>query len=448
MNLARLKAFFNPLALGVAAFFVPVIGLLLLLLVDGLLALWPGRLHQVDGPNGQELVLPARALWRVIGQDPVLVRRGLADVIGQDMLLLPRAKLINASQPKGAVRVQRFNASGLFGYIVAVCVQARCEPYQGALLEPQSQLRLRQSNGELVLIAGAEIARIDPLNDLAMPQRVARWLRALLGLIIDAPRNANTEGGMGSALVGTSLLVILMSAMVSPLGVLAALYLYRQQERGRFARAARVAISNLAAVPSVLYGAFALVAFVYGLGGWMDAHFFAERLPSPTFGTGGLLWAACAMALLTLPIVVTITLEGLERVPQSLIEASLALGATREETLLRLVLPLARGAFLTGLILAISRAAGEIAPLMLVGVVKSAPQLPLTSDYPYIHLEQKFMHLGHQLFDLAVHSPSLEAATPMLLSCGLLLLLLVLGLNSLAYLLRARLIRGLESMSV
>jgi len=432
--------------LGFGFFLLPVAALLLLILLDALQVRMPARLLEVGPPQAREWVMPQSAFWRFGWGAQVFVQRGQADGVGAEFRWVERGELESASAPEALVRVRRFDASALFGIPVEVCDGAGCTAWRNQPLTADARLHLDLADGRQMVLSGTDIAALDTLNRDGTFKRLGHWLRALAGVVIDAPRNANTEGGMGPALVGTSLLVLLMSAIVSPLGVFAAIYLYMNQDRGGFARLARAAISNLAAVPSVLYGAFVMVAFVYGLGGFIDQTFFAHRLPSPTFGTGGLLWAACAMALLTLPIVVTVTLEGLERVPQGLIEASLALGATREETLIRLVLPLARGAFLTGLILAISRAAGEVAPLMLVGVVKSAPQLPLSPDYPYIHLEQKFMHLGHQLYDLAVHAPSFEAALPMLKVCAALLLVIVLSLNLIAFALRARLIRGMENM--
>ena len=139
---------------------------------------------------------------------------------------------------------------------------------------------------------------------------------------------------------------------------------------------------NTSGVPSIVYGVFGLGFFVYFLGGSLDQLFYAPALPSPTFGTPGLLWASLTLALLTLPVVIVATEEGLSRIPRSVREGSLALGATKYETLMRVVIPMASPAMMTGVILAVARAAGEVAPLMLVGVVKLAPNLPLDMNAP------------------------------------------------------------------
>jgi phosphate transport system permease protein len=195
-------------------------------------------------------------------------------------------------------------------------------------------------------------------------------------------------------------------------------------------------------VPSIVYGVFGLGFFVYFLGGNIDQLFFSEALPAPTFGSPGILWASLTLAILTLPVVIVSTEEGLSRVPRSLREGSLALGATKAETLWRTVLPMASPAMMTGLILAVARAAGETAPLMLVGVVKLAPNLPLDGHFPYFHLERQFMHLGFQ-------SPNVEAARPLVYATAFLLVLVIIVLNLAAVSLRHRLRenhRGLEGM--
>lgn len=171
----------------------------------------------------------------------------------------------------------------------------------------------------------------------------------------------------------------------------------------------------------------------------MDQMFFKEALPAPTFGTPGLMWASLTLALLTLPVVIVSTEEGLARIPRSVREGSLALGATKAETLWRVVLPVASPAMMTGLILAVARAAGEVAPLMLVGVVKLAPSLPLDGNYPYIHLDQKFMHLGFHIYDVGFQSPNVEAARPLVYATALLLVIVIALLNFAAVSVRNRL---------
>ncbi len=210
----------------------------------------------------------------------------------------------------------------------------------------------------------------------------------------EGPCAANSGGGVWPAIFGTVLMVILMSVIVTPFGVLAAIYLNEIAHQNRLTRLVRIGVRNLAGVPSIVYGVFGLGVFVYGIGGSIDSWFFEGALPSPTFGTGGLLWASLTLALLTLPVVIVATEEGLARIPDAQREGAVALGATRLEMLTRVVLPMATPAMLTGVILAVARAAGEVAPLMLVGVAKLAPQMPVDGEFPYLHLERKFMHLG------------------------------------------------------
>lgn len=209
----------------------------------------------------------------------------------------------------------------------------------------------------------------------------------------------------------------------------------------------RIAVNNLAGVPSIVYGVFGLGFFVYTVGGSIDALFYPERLPTPTFGTGGMLWASLTLALLTLPVVIVATEEGLGAVDSGQRHASLALGATKFETVWRIVLPRTTPAILTGTILAISRAAGEVAPLMLTGVVKLAPALVVDGTAPYVHLQRKFMHLGFHIYDVGFQSPNVEAARPMVFATTLVLLGVVIALNLFGVILRQRLRRKYESSS-
>lgn len=257
--------------------------------------------------------------------------------------------------------------------------------------------------------------------------------------LTDDPREANTEGGVYPAIFGTVLMVLLMSVVVTPIGVVTAIYLHEYASQTALVRVLRIAVSNLAGVPSIVYGVFGLGFFVYFLGGNIDQLFYADALPAPTFGTPGLFWAALTLALLTVPVVIVSTEEGLARIPRSLREGSLALGATRAETLIRVVLPMATPAILTGVILAVARAAGEVAPLMLVGVVKLAPALPVDGDFPFLHLDRKFMHLGFHIYDVGFQSPNVEAARPLVYATALLLISIIVGLNLVAITLRHRL---------
>ena len=210
--------------------------------------------------------------------------------------------------------------------------------------------------------------------------------------------------------------------MVTPLGVLAAFYLREYAKQGTFVSTVRIAVNNLAGVPSIVFGVFGVGFFIYVVGGSIDRLFFAEALPTPTFGTGGILWASLTLALLTDPVVIVATEEGLAAIPGGMREASLALGATKLETTLRVVLPAVMPSILTGLILAMARAAGEVAPLMLTGVVKLAPALPIDGYWPFLHLDRKFMHLGFHIYDVGFQSPNVDAARPMVFVTTLLLL--------------------------
>lgn len=286
-----------------------------------------------------------------------------------------------------------------------------------------------------------EIVRAYQPNALSWWNKVELYAEHLWEYLSDEPREANTEGGVLPAIFGTVLMVILMSIVVVPFGVITAIYLREYAKQGWFVRLVRIAVNNLAGVPSIVFGIFGLGFFIYTIGGTIDQLFFAETLPAPTYGTGGILWASLTLALLTVPVVIVTTEEGLAAVPRSMREASLALGATKVETLWRVVLPSASPAILTGLILAMARAAGEVAPLMITGVVKLAPTLPLDGNFPYLHLERKFMHLGFHIYDVGFQSPNVEAALPMVYATTLLLILIVLGLNLSAILLRNRLYR-------
>ena len=253
------------------------------------------------------------------------------------------------------------------------------------------------------------------------------------------PREANTEGGIFPAIFGTVTMVLIMSVLVTPFGVLAAIYLREYARQGVILKLIRVSVYNLAGVPSIVFGVFGLGFFVYLLGGSIDELFYPERLPAPTFGTPGLFWASLTLALLTLPVVIVSTEEGLARIPRTIREGSLALGATKWETLWKVVVPLSAPAMMTGLILAVARAAGEVAPLMLVGVVKLAPSLPVDGEFPYVHLERKIVHLGFHIYDVGFQSPNVEAARPLLYATALTLVLLILILNLSAIAIRNRL---------
>ncbi|MEZ2832266.1 phosphate ABC transporter permease PstA [Serratia liquefaciens] len=290
-------------------------------------------------------------------------------------------------------------------------------------------LLLRDMHGQTHTIALSQVRDAWYPNAMNNTQKLVHWAEQVKKFLSDSPREANTEGGVFPAIFGTVLMVILMSIVVMPFGVIAAVYLHEYAGNNLLTRLIRIAVVNLAGVPSIVYGVFGLGFFVYMIGGTLDQLFYPESLPNPTFGTPGVLWAALTLALLTLPVVIVATEEGLSRIPASLRQGSLALGASRAETLWRIVLPMAAPAMMTGLILAVARAAGETAPLMLVGVVKSVPVLPVDDIFPYLHLERKFMHLSFQIYDMAFQSPSVEAARPLVFATAFLLVAIVVGLN-------------------
>lgn len=293
----------------------------------------------------------------------------------------------------------------------------------------RDSVRVRAMDGREIDINLGKIVRVFQPNAMGLTAKVGHYFSKLWEFVSDEPREANTEGGVFPAIFGTVMMVLLMSIIVTPFGVLAAVYLREYAKQGAVTRIIRIAVNNLAGVPSIVYGVFGLGFFIYLLGGNIDQLFFPEALPAPTLGTGGLLWASLTLALLTVPVVIVATEEGLTRIPRSLREGSLALGATKSETLWKVILPMSSPAMMTGLILAVARAAGEVAPLMLVGVVKLAPTLPLNANYPYLHLDQKFMHLGFHIYDVGFQSPNVEAARPLVYATALLLVGVIAALN-------------------
>jgi phosphate transport system permease protein len=292
------------------------------------------------------------------------------------------------------------------------------------------------ANGREKQIAVGQIVRALRPNEMGVWQKSWIYLVNVWAALSTEPREANTEGGIFPAIFGTVLMVIIMSLAVVPFGVLAALYLREYARQGAMVRLVRIAVNNLAGVPSIVFGVFGLGFFIYAIGGTLDTLFFPERLPTPTFGTGGILWASLTLALLTVPVVIVSTEEGLAAVPREFREGSLALGATKLETMLKVVIPSALPGILTGLILAMARAAGEVAPLMLTGVVKLAPALPLDGSWPFFHFDRKFMHLGFHIYDVGFQSPNVEAAKPMVYITTLVLITVVILLNLTAIVLR------------
>ena len=376
------------------------------------------------------------------------------------------------------------------------------------------QLTMTTSSGQTKVLPVANIVRAIPANQLSTIDRFKVYVSRWYEFLADEPREANSEGGVMPAIWGTVAMTLIMSLIVVPFGVLAALYLREYARAGAIVSAVRISINNLAGVPSIVFGVFGLGFFCYIIGGFIDSGakvqlppfrwwvlvvalmftaiaafsvslktltnvgrsastrgrilsivaaalwlfttlafvavvamtpyfsgFFAASLPNPTYGKAGLLWASLTLALLTLPVVIVATEEALSAVPNSLREGSYSCGGSKWQTIRRIVLPHAMPGIMTGMILAMARGAGEVAPLMLVGAVKMAPDLPVDGQFPYVHPERTFMHLGFHIYDLGFQSQNSEAAKPMVFTTTLLLIVIIAAMNILAIMLRTRLKR-------
>ncbi len=305
--------------------------------------------------------------------------------------------------------------------------------------QKKAALRYRLATGRDMSVLAGEIVGFYYPNRLGFWERLKLFFKNIVGFLTHDPREANTEGGVFPAIFGTFVMTVLMSIAVMPVGVLAAIYLREYAKQGFLVRAVRIAVNNLAGVPSIVFGVFGVGFFIYFVGGGLDRIFFKDALPTPTYGTGGILWASLTLALLTVPVVIVATEEALAAVPRGMREGSLACGASKWQTIQRIVLPASAPGILTGLILAMARGAGEVAPLMITGAVKLAPNLPVDAIPPFVHLNRKFMHLGFHIYDLGFQSPDSEAAIPMVFATTLLLIVLVVTLNLSAIIIREKL---------
>ena len=409
-----------------------------------------GREFDLASDSALEGLLESGAEWRSekrrLENDRQKIRRPLSRL--EDRLdLLERSA--RAATPEGRQEIEELQ-------LEADEMWNRLAPRLDTLQHDIDDFAERMQAARIVLQSGPDRFEV-PLgnvievlwpNQMGSADRVVHAVREGVAFLFTEPREANTEGGIFPALFGTVLLVLLMSVAVVPLGVVTAVYMTEYARPGILLRMANQAVNNLAGVPSIVFGMFGLAFFVYEVGGTIDSVFFADRLPTPTFGTGGVLWASLTLALLTVPVVVVATREGLLAVPQSWRDGSLALGATKWQTLKKIILPAAMPGILTGLILAVSRAAGEVAPLMLTGAVKLAPSLPVDGAPPFLHLQRKFMHLGFHIYDVSMQSPNVEAAKPMAFATTLVLLGLVVLLNLAAIIVRRRLRRAYRGQVV
>ena len=361
------------------------------------------------------------------------IERREIGAISRELEALGRAEM-GGEVPAGVAAARRVGLQASFVKLQSEAVAIR------AKLAETNFLGLTV-DGRAVTYPAGNLLHVYPSNRAGFFERVGEMLRRMTRFLIEDPREANTEGGVFPAIFGTVVMTLVMSLFVTPFGVIAAIYLREYASQGLFVRLVRISVNNLAGVPSIVFGVFGLAFFVYFVGGGIDRTFFADKLPTPTFGTPGILWASLTLALLTLPVVIVATEEALAAVPRGVREAALACGASKWQSIQRVVLPASLPGILTGVILAMARGAGEVAPLMLVGVVKLAPALPIDGVAPFIHAERKFMHLGFHIYDLGFQSPDAEAAKPIVYATALLLLVVVISLNLTAILIRNRLKR-------
>ncbi len=395
------------------------------------------------------------------GLEAVLVRLPLARAQAGRIETLEKGEIgeVNRAQEKIRLQLRGLELQGVTSGPAVDKLNAETERLKGdygRLAGILADLRKSKTGTVLFGIEGGKekelaienIVRIIEPNRMGFFPKLGCYLSRVWEFLSDEPRESNTEGGVFPAIFGTVMMVLLMSLFVTPLGILAALYLREYAKQGAFVSLVRIAVNNLAGVPSIVFGVFGMGFFIYRIGGSIDQLFFPESLPTPTFGTGGILWASLTLALMTVPVVIVATEEGLAAIPKNLREGSLALGATKWETTWRVILPALAPSILTGLILAIARAAGEVAPLMITGVVKLAPSLPLDGQFPFLHMDRKFMHLGFHIYDVGFQSPNVDAARPMVFTTTLLLLLIVVTLNLAAIILRRRLRKKFQMSAV
>jgi phosphate transport system permease protein len=474
---------------GLVVAVLMVVGLVGFVFWQGVVTFWPGplvKLQSLDGSvimgeitRSEEYRPEADLLSTLTGQAQVaataessqnenllrrrLVRTGNFELTSEHFRWIEDFRIAPGSEtrPEWAMVFERLSWGRFYGEPIAFLdggeVLATDPPRIWALLQEhhagaQSHaglesktagptIRVATSDGTEKDLALDEIVRAYPPNHLGTRDRIGIYLDRWREFLTAEPREANSEGGVWPALFGTIVMTLGMTILVVPFGVMAALYLREYARTGLMISLVRIAINNLAGVPSIVFGVFGLGFFSYIVGGGIDHLFFADKLPSPTFGTGGILWASLTLALLTLPVVIVASEEALAAVPTTMREGSYACGATKWQTIQRVVLPRALPGIMTGAILAMARGAGEVAPLMLVGAVKLAPELPVDLTFPFVHPERSFMHLGFHIFDLGFQSQNSEAAKPMVFTTTLLLMSIVLALNAAAIWLRSRLTR-------
>jgi len=440
-------------------------GLLVLILINGFGYFWPADLVELTLKDGKHVI------GQLAGEDlspkgdrRIRMKIGNRDLYGLDFRWINSEQIVEQTRPVDLVMVERREWGNFYGRLQTLVKEDQvvaegadtvwkalppllrsAESNEGE--SPYSVLAV-DANGKEISLALSQVIRVFRPNALSTVEKLWVYIGNVWTVLTTEPREANTEGGIFPAIFGTVMMVMIMSFIVTPFGVIGALYLREYACQGVIVRTVRIAVNNLAGVPSIVFGVFGLGFFVYGVGGTLDALWFPERLPTPTFGTGGILWASLTLALLTVPVVIVATEEGLSAVPREYREGSIGLGATKWETIWKVVLPTALPGILTGLILAMARAAGEVAPLMLTGVVKLAPALPIDGTWPFLHLDRKFMHLGFHIYDVGFQSPNVEAAKPMVYVTTLVLILVVVTLNLTGIVLRNRMRRKYAGSTV
>jgi len=441
-----------------------IVGVLLLVASKGFAAFWPSSLVEFEinlqGNTTHVMGETIKSEFTTLPEKHrFLLKTGNRDIAGQDFSWYSKKDITTISYPEKAMVLERMEWGNFYGFPKEIVGPLQSNVNNIAELREAMERILKEgdrskfallaeaANGDSIEIPFEKIVRFYSPNDLSFIGKLSVYIEKLAEYLWENPREANTEGGVFPAIFGTLIMVLVMSIMVTPMGILAAIYLHEYAGKSAWMSFIRIAIYNLAGVPSIVYGVFGLGFFVYFLGGNLDALFFSDTLPAPTLGTPGLLWASLTLAILTLPVVIVSTEEGLSRVPRTLREGSLALGATKAETIWKVVLPQASPAMMTGLILAVARAAGEVAPLMLVGVVKMAPDLAIDGSFPFLHLDRKIMHLGFHIYDLGFQSPNVEAARPFVFATALTLVLLIVGLNLAAITIRNKLQNRYKDMT-
>ena len=440
-------------------------GLLALILMNGFGYFWPADLVELTLKDGKHVI--GQLAGEEIGPKGIpriRVKIGNRDLYGLDYRWINTDQITERAQPSDLVMMERREWGNFYGRLLTITKEDQSvaegaeavwqslpdliRQAEGSEAESLYTVLVADANGREKSIGLSQVVRVLRPNNLSTWEKLWVYGGNVWMVLTTEPREANTEGGIFPAIFGTVMMVLIMSLIVTPFGVIGALYLREYARQGVIVRTVRIAVNNLAGVPSIVFGVFGLGFFVYGVGGTIDALWFSDRLPTPTFGTGGILWASLTLALLTVPVVIVATEEGLAAVPREYREGSIGLGATKWETIWKVVLPTALPGILTGLILAMARAAGEVAPLMLTGVVKLAPAMPIDWTWPFLHLDRKFMHLGFHIYDVGFQSPNVEAAKPMVYVTTLVLILVVVLLNLTGIVLRNRMRRKYAGSAV